>query len=191
MGEKIERKNATIFEGSVWSDYFLKKTTLSKKEEGFVSLVYKTALHDYSTEELQSLFLKNKKQEFFIEQTKEFYKKIQPFVNSFLDDEVEARVVSLVSSYLKKVSPDLKNKRVIIEEIIKRMFGFGVLTPLLEDDELEEIMVNGAKKPIFVFDRTLGLCKTDVQFNSEREIMALLKRIGSFVGNCQQNFLSF
>jgi len=182
MGKKIERKNAVIFEGSVWNDYFLKKTVLSKKEEDFVSLIYKTALHDYSTEELQSLFLKNKKQEFFIEQTKEFYKKIQPFINSFLVEEIEVKVVAIVSHYLKQIAPNLKNKKVIVEEIIKRMFGFGVLTPLLEDDELEEIMVNGAKKPIFVFDRTLGLCKTDVQFNSEKEIRELIKRIGNFVG---------
>ncbi len=182
MGEKIERKNATIFEGSVWNDYFLKKEVLPKKDEEFVSLVYKTALHEYSTEELQSLFLKNKKQEKFIEETKEFYKKITPFINSFLDEENEAKVIALTSNYLKKIAPNLKNRKVIIKEIVKRLFGFGVLTPLLEDDELEEIMVNGAKKPIFVFDRTLGLCRTDVQFESEKDIRALIKRIGSFVG---------
>jgi len=182
MGERIERKNATVIEGPVWSDYLLKKSSLPKKDQEFISLIHKTALHDYSTEELQKLFLKNKKQEKFIEETKEFYKKIKPFMSSFLDDETEAKVVAITSSYLKKVAPGLKNKRAVIEEIVKKIFGFGVLTPLLEDDELEEIMVNGAKKPIFVFDRTIGLCKTNVQFNSEREIRALIKRIGNFVG---------
>ncbi len=182
MREQIERKNATIFTGENWNDYILKEPNLSKKEEDFVSLVCNTALHDYSTEELQNLFLKNKKQELFIEETKALYKKLQPFISSFLDEKTELKVFSIVSAYLKKVYPGLKNRRLIIEEIIKKLFGFSILTPLLEDDELEEIMVNGAKKPVFVFDRTLGLCRTNVEFSSEKEIRHLIEKIAAFVG---------
>lgn len=182
MGEEVERRNATIFKGEAWNDYLLKKPNLSKKELDFVSLVCNTALHDYSTEELQNLFLKNKKQELFIEETKNFYKKLQPFISSFLDEQTELKVFSIVSAYLKKISPGLKNRRLIIDEIIKKLFGFSILTPLLEDDELEEIMVNGAKKPVFVFDRTLGLCRTNVEFSSEKEIRHLIEKVASFVG---------
>ena len=67
MGELIERKNAFIFEGDPWNDYLVRENKLSKKEKDLVSLIWKTALYDYSTKELQSLFLKNKEKEFFIE----------------------------------------------------------------------------------------------------------------------------
>ena len=182
MGEVVERKNASIFEGSPWHDYLLKEKKLNKKEKNLVSLIWKTALHDYSTEDLQSLFLKNKEQEFFIEKVKDFYKKIQPYSSSFLDNKDEPKVISIVNNFLKQIDPGIKNNDKVIEEIIEKMFGLSVLTPLLEDDELEEIMVNGSKKPVFVFDRKLGLCKTNVIFESDKEIEAVIKKIGEFVG---------
>jgi len=182
MGESIERKNAVIFEGISWHDYMVNESKLSKGEKELVSLIWKTSLHDYSTKELQSLFLKNKEQEFFIEKTKEFYNKIKPYSDSFLVEKNETKVISIISGYLDKIAPTLKNKKLVIEEIIKTMFGLSILTPLLEDDDLEEVMVNGSKKEVFVFDRKLGLCKTNVIFESEKEIQELIKKIAKSVG---------
>ena len=39
-----------------------------------------------------------------------------------------------------------------------------------------------AKKEVFVFDRKLGLCKTNIEFESEIEIETLVRKIGRFVG---------
>jgi len=55
--------------------------------------------------------------------------------------------------------------------------GRSTLDPLLEDDELEEIMVNGTKN-VFVHHAKYGICKTNVAFKNERELAELTAKMG-------------
>ncbi len=54
---------------------------------------------------------------------------------------------------------------------------YGKIDPLIQDDELEEIMIIGTSKPIFVYHRQYGMMKTDLQFESDEELRDLIDSI--------------
>lgn len=62
-------------------------------------------------------------------------------------------------------------------KILRDIIGYGEIDPLIQDDNLEEIMVNGTGKPIFVYHRKYGMMKTNIQFNDEKEITNLIDSI--------------
>lgn len=53
----------------------------------------------------------------------------------------------------------------------------GKLTPLIRDDNLEEIMVIGIDKPVFVYHREYGMMKTNILFKDAGEVMNLIDSI--------------
>jgi flagellar protein FlaI len=61
--------------------------------------------------------------------------------------------------------------------VVREMVGYGLLDPLVSDDQLEEIMVIGPKRPVYVFHRKYGMMKTNVEFYDDKEIQALIERI--------------
>ncbi len=68
------------------------------------------------------------------------------------------------------------------EAVIREMVGYGLIDPLVKDDKLEEIMVIGSKKPVYVFHRDYEMMKTNIEFINENEINDLINRIGREVG---------
>ena len=61
--------------------------------------------------------------------------------------------------------------------ILRDIIGYGKIDSLIQDDELEEIMINGIDKPIFVYHRQHGMMKTNIEFRDERELMDLIDSI--------------
>ncbi|WP_292782699.1 hypothetical protein [Methanobrevibacter sp.] len=49
-------------------------------------------------------------------------------------------------------------------KLLQDIIGYGKIDPLIQDDELEEIMINGTNKPIFVYHRKYGMMKTNIYF---------------------------
>jgi flagellar protein FlaI len=68
------------------------------------------------------------------------------------------------------------------EILSKSMMGYGFLEPLLEDDQLEEIMVLGEKENVMVYHRKHGMCSTNVVFQEDQEIVNLIDRMAREVG---------
>ncbi|MBW2638347.1 MAG: CpaF family protein, partial [Deltaproteobacteria bacterium] len=46
--------------------------------------------------------------------------------------------------------------------VLDHSIGFGPIAPLIRDEHLEEIMVNGFHRNVFVFHKEYGMCKTDI-----------------------------
>ena len=70
-------------------------------------------------------------------------------------------------SYLEK----LANK--FYQEIL----GYGEIDPLIKDDELEEIMIIGVNKPVFVYHREYGMMESNLIFKNEGEIVSIIDSI--------------
>jgi len=68
------------------------------------------------------------------------------------------------------------------ESVIREMIGYGIIDPLVRDDDLEEIMVIGAKKPVYLFHRKYEMMSSNIEFYSDREIIDLINRIARNVG---------
>ncbi|MDR0911652.1 MAG: CpaF family protein [Methanobrevibacter sp.] len=57
------------------------------------------------------------------------------------------------------------------------IIGYGEIDPLLNDDDLEEIMIIGTNKPVFVYHRQVGMMETDLVFSNENKILSLIDSI--------------
>jgi len=68
------------------------------------------------------------------------------------------------------------------EAVVREMVGYGLIDTLVRDDRLEEIMVIGAKKPVYVFHRDYEMMKTNIEFYSENEIVDLINKIAREIG---------
>ena len=68
----------------------------------------------------------------------------------------------------------------LFEAIVAEILGFGPLQPLLEDDTITEIMVNGAKN-IYV-ERNGKIERVPVAFESDEHVMRIIERIVAPLG---------
>ncbi|MFQ5406202.1 MAG: ATPase, T2SS/T4P/T4SS family, partial [Candidatus Micrarchaeia archaeon] len=62
------------------------------------------------------------------------------------------------------------------------MLGFGLIDALVQDDFLEDIMVVGPDKPVFVFHRKYDMMRTNIVFYDEQDIRILIDRIARNIG---------
>ena len=62
-------------------------------------------------------------------------------------------------------------------KLLRDLVGYGEIDPLIQDDDLEEIMIIGIGKPVFVYHRKYGMMKTNIQFNDEQELRDLIDSI--------------
>lgn len=68
-----------------------------------------------------------------------------------------------------------------IDDLSKRIYeninGYGLINPLISDDKLEEIMVIGSNKPVYVYHRKYGMMETNLKFDEDVEIIRIIDSI--------------
>ncbi|WP_303235110.1 CpaF family protein [Methanosphaera cuniculi] len=77
----------------------------------------------------------------------------------------------------QKIQENTKNTK-IIQKLISDINQYGKIDPLLNDDELEEIMIIGDNKPIYVYHRTIGMMITDITLKNT-EIRQIIDKIAN------------
>ncbi|WP_394356108.1 CpaF family protein [Thermococcus stetteri] len=92
--------------------------------------------------------------------------------------------IMAVKKMLKEEAPHYSEGRieVLAEMIVQQMVGYGKLDSLVRDDNLEEIMVIGTNRPVYVWHRRFNMCKTNIVFDNEKEILNIIERIAREVG---------
>ncbi len=85
-----------------------------------------------------------------------------------------------ISSLLQKYFPnaDKKTKDMLINHVIEQNLGLGHLEILLRDKEIEEIVVNGSKEPVWIYHRKHAWLKTNIIIPSEQRIRHFATMIG-------------
>ncbi|MEM0372350.1 MAG: ATPase, T2SS/T4P/T4SS family [archaeon] len=177
----VERKNARLYEDYPLPYYELKDPGFTPREKELISLVSKVSLAKPTASDLQVLFLKDKEREKFTERVTALLEMLRPLSGKMLSPEDEPKAYSIVSAFLKETAPYVQHKEEVIHTIINDLLGLSLLSHLAEDDELEEVMVNGSGKPVFVFDRLHGICRTNVVFENDEQLEAIIKRMSAFV----------
>ncbi|CAD5245342.1 ATPase, T2SS/T4P/T4SS family [Thermococcus camini] len=105
--------------------------------------------------------------------------------SAFPNAEERRRVfMNAVRRMIKDEAPHFSEGRVEIlaEMIVQSMIGYGKLDPLVRDDNLEEVMVIGNNRPVYVWHRRFNMCKTNIVFDEEKEILNIIERIAREVG---------
>lgn len=108
-----------------------------------------------------------------------------PDVASLSDEEKRRRYYNKVLEIIEK-TPEL-NVPVHVKDfyasaVVREMAGYSLIDPLVADDSLEEIMIIGPGKPVYVFHRKYEMLKTNVVFYEDEDIRNLIERIGRAVG---------
>ncbi len=96
--------------------------------------------------------------------------------------ELEAQIGELIPELLIETRLQLNaaEQRSVIETLLDEMLGLGPLEPLLADEGVTDIMVNGPKQ-IYIEKRG-KLTLTDIQFRDNAHVMNVATRIVSRIG---------
>jgi pilus assembly protein CpaF len=97
-------------------------------------------------------------------------------------DELKRQIISLIGEIVmeQKLLLSQAEQQLLAVQIVDDMLGFGPLEPLLRDDAITDIMVNG---PYQVYIERKGkLVLSDVHFRDNAHVMAIATRIVTGVG---------
>ncbi|APC89651.1 TPA: CpaF family protein [Vibrio parahaemolyticus] len=103
---------------------------------------------------------------------------VQKMSRRDLEAQIQAAVDLLANSYQRPITSMMKSG--LVKSLIDELFGLGPLQPLVEDQSISDIMVNGPNN-IF-FERYGKVQKSEVSFVNEEQLLAIAKRIASRVG---------
>ena len=95
---------------------------------------------------------------------------------------LKIEIAAIASEALDEMSVSLtKDDRTILnQELYDEVMGLGPLEPLLKDDSVNDILVNGPNR-IFI-ERNGKLVLTDITFKDERHLLRIIDKIVSAVG---------
>jgi len=86
----------------------------------------------------------------------------------------------LLEEFLQKNS-SISNPADLASQVLDNCVGFSELSQLIKDAELEEIMVNSSDS-IFVFHRSFGMCRTNVQMKKPENLLGIISKIAKRIG---------
>ena len=103
---------------------------------------------------------------------------VQRMSRADLEGQIQSAVDLLANSYQRPITSTMRSG--LVKSLIDELFGLGPLQPLVEDQSISDIMVNGPDN-IF-FERHGKVQKSEVSFVNEEQLLAIAKRIASRVG---------
>ncbi|WP_409274352.1 ATPase, T2SS/T4P/T4SS family [Neobacillus sp. SCS-31] len=101
------------------------------------------------------------------------------------DEEVEAIIPKLDSMAMEVIKEDesfrgIVDRKVVVAELTNDLTGFGPINPLLLDEEVSEVMVNGPKQ--VYCERKGKLVMTDITFRDNEHVMNVIEKIVAPIG---------
>jgi len=107
---------------------------------------------------------------------------LDPSMDVSQTGEVRATIKGMYDAILQEESIILgrKERDSLFDQIVAEILGLGPLDPLLADDAISEIMVNGPKK-IFV-ERQGRIHRVNLAFESNEHLMRIIERIVAPMG---------
>ena len=98
------------------------------------------------------------------------------------EQNLKMEISSLASEALDEMSVALNkdDRTTLVQELYDEVMGLGPLEPLLKDETVNDILVNGPNR-VFV-ERAGKLQLTDVTFRDERHLLRIIDKIVSAVG---------
>ena len=140
-----------------------------------------------SAAEITALDKERKRKERMSELKVELHKRLLENLNlsaleSASEGNLKAEIAAIVSEALDEMSVALnkEDRTILNQDLFDEVMGLGPLEPLLKDETVNDILVNGPKR-IFI-ERNGKLTLTDITFKDERHLLRIIDKIVSAVG---------
>jgi flagellar protein FlaI len=97
-----------------------------------------------------------------------------------IQQQFRQKILGLLRKYFPTADPNTMD--MLLNYMLQQNIGLGNLEILLKDGNLEEIVVNNAQEPVWVYHRRRGWCKTNIKLPDEARIWHYSTIIGRDVG---------
>ena len=103
-------------------------------------------------------------------------------LESATEGNLKSEIAAIVAEALDEMSVALnkEDRTTLNQDLFDEVMGLGPLEPLLKDETVNDILVNGPKR-IFI-ERDGKLTLTDITFKDERHLLRIIDKIVSAVG---------
>ncbi|GIU69868.1 MAG: secretion protein [Candidatus Woesearchaeota archaeon] len=98
----------------------------------------------------------------------------------FIEDKFEEAIKVMVDKYFSDLEVSTKN--FLYSYLVSKALGLGNIDLLMSDSNLEEIVINQSKEPVWVYHRKHGWLKTNVMLKDEEQIKHYASMIGRKIG---------
>ncbi|MBN1941504.1 MAG: CpaF family protein [Candidatus Diapherotrites archaeon] len=169
--------NTTIFEGFPFNTYNVSGKKLSGSEADIAETLSKFILRKAYLGDLERFIGKDRALTDEVKQSIVKYVDNNQMLQKFPDSE---RVLELKANLIGVAKKIGVSKPVeFAQYVIDNTVGFNSISELMRDPDLEEIMVNGWNKKIFVFHKQYGICETNIVAGQGGFLQNLLERIAA------------
>jgi len=144
-------------------------------KEGEPVPVYSISITNIS--DVTKIILEKIRDEFVAEETKSLTEEESVYN---VQEHFRNKILKLLVKYFPNA--DKKTMDMLLNYILQQNIGFGNLDILLKDINLEEIVINNSKEPVWVYHRRHGWLKTNILMPSETKIRHYSTIIGRDIG---------
>lgn len=100
--------------------------------------------------------------------------------NRDIREKFKKDILRLIGKYFPKT--DEKTANMLMNYLLQESVGYGKLEILLKDENLEELVINSSKEPIWVYHKKHGWLKTNITIPTESRIRHFSTMIAREVG---------
>lgn len=83
-------------------------------------------------------------------------------------------ILGMMEKLWKKIPPN--RKKFLATLLTDECVGYGPIEPMLDDENLEDIMIIGVGMPVYVFHQKHGMCSSNVVFQDETVLRGLMEK---------------
>jgi len=98
--------------------------------------------------------------------------------------EIEQKFIAAIELLVKRHFPDVDEKTTMFLKsyLVQRCLGLGPLEILMDDPDLEEIAINSAHEPVWIYHKKFGWLKTSISMRNEDQTKHYAAMIGRRIG---------
>lgn len=103
---------------------------------------------------------------------------IQSLSQIEVENQIRTAVDLLANSYERPITAMMKSG--LVKSMMDELFGLGPIQPLVDDNSITDILVNGPSEVFY--ERNGKLNKSDIRFVNEEQVLSIAKQIAARVG---------
>lgn len=178
-GEQLDSHGLVkIFHGFPHNFYEISKPTYSEKDARISKTLIAVILRTASLNQLQSVLPGNLVNEFRQKIGQQI--DIWGLTQKLPKPEQFDKIAEDLSKIIKQLG--VSKPKNFAKYVLSQSIGYREISEMMEDEDLEEVMINGEDKNVFVFHKKYGMCRTNIISEENGFVFDLIMRVAQTVG---------